>query len=101
MVRLERLAVGVGERHGELLRGIGVVVSDGLAGESKAAARGVKISTLEQRAESGEQGDEPVQPEETLGGSMFSCRGLIPDEGLEGCGSCGVGNLAVTDFLNR
>lgn len=53
----------------------------------------------EERKEGGRR-DEPVQPEETLGGSVFACRSLVLDKSLEGCGVQGVGFLTITEFLD-
>lgn len=43
----------------------------------------------------------PDEPEETFGCGVFFCFELVDDEGLEGFGVGGGGELAVSDFLGR
>lgn len=78
VVGLEGAAVGLAERVGELLRGVGDVLVEGLGGEVEATG----------------------QPEETLGGDVLLGLDLVADEVLDRLGLGRGGKEALADFLS-
>lgn len=94
VVGLEGVAVGITERVGELLVGVGDVVAEGLGGEVEAAEK--VTSDLYERQW---QGNVPVKPDKTLGGSVLLLLELVEDEVLESFRECGGSELAVANFL--
>jgi hypothetical protein len=79
VVGLECVAVGIAEGVGELLGGVRDVVAEGLGSEVEAAGTRVSGMILKTPRDS-----LPVQPHETLGGSVLLLLELVQNEFLQG-----------------